>query len=180
MSELIQAIQQNPADQVAWQRWFEACYSRLYYVHYWKAGGNAQRAQDAAQGAMLRFVRYRGYEKTSTDRDALAYLIRTGVNLLIDEHASAAAAEPLPEAIEDTGQAIENAEEASDLERILAELPADDGLVLRLAITGNTMAEIAQALGITYTAAASRLHRAKNRAKEIATQVRKIPSRPGL
>src|SRR4029079_7796976 len=81
LSEHVAAIRENPADQRASPRWLGARHSRLYYVLYWRTGGNVQRAQDAAQEAMLRFVRYRGYERTATDKDALAYLIRTGLNL---------------------------------------------------------------------------------------------------
>jgi len=180
VSELVEAIRRNPADQTAWQRWFEACHSRLYYVLYWKTGGNVQRAQDAAQEAMLRFVRYRGYERTPTDREALAYLIRTGLNALASERALLPAGDSRLEAIEDPGQPIETAQKASDLERVLAELAPDDAETLRLAIVGNSTAEIARVLGITYTAAASRLHRAKARAKEIMDQVRKKPPIPGL
>jgi DNA-directed RNA polymerase specialized sigma24 family protein len=179
VSELVGAIRQNAADQRAWQRWFEASHSRLYYVLYWRAGGNVQRAQDAAQEAMLRFVRYRGYERTATDRDALAYLIRTGLNVLAGERPPVATGESL-ESIEDSARPIETAEQASDLERILAGMSGDDAAVLRMAIAGQTTGEIAHALGVTYTAAASRLHRSKARAKEIFAQVRKKPPTPGL
>jgi RNA polymerase sigma factor (sigma-70 family) len=180
LSEHVAAIRENPADQTAWQRWFEACHSRLYYVLYWRTGGNVQRAQDAAQEAMLRFVRYRGYERTATDKDAIAYLIRTGLNLLAGERAPLSMGEALLESIEDPGRPIETAEKASDLERVLVELSPDDAAVLRMAITGATTAEIARALHITYTAAASRLHRSKARAKEIVEKVQKKPSTPGL
>ena len=179
MTEHVAAIRRNPADQAAWQRWFEACHSRLYYVLYFRTGGNVQRAQDAAQEALLRFVRYRGYEKTATDRDALAYLIRTGLNVLAGERAALPTADSPVETIEDPGRPIETAEKASDLERVLAQLSPDDAEALRLAIAGHGTAEIAQALGITYTAAASRLHRAKARAKEIMDPMRKKPANPG-
>lgn len=180
MSELVAAIRENPADQRAWQVWFEACHSRLYYVLYWRAGGNVQRAQDAAQEAMLRFVRYHGYERTATDQDALAYLIRTGLNVLTSERPPLPRDESPPEAIEDPIRPIEIAEKASDLQRVLAELPADDAQVLRMAIEGHTTAEIARSQGVTYTAAASRVHRAKARAIEIFERVRKTSSTPGL
>ncbi len=81
--------------------------------------------------------------------------------------------------IEDPGRPIETAEKASDLARVLAELSPDDAEALRLAIAGHGTAEIAQALGISYTAAASRLHRAKARAKEIMDPMRKKPANPG-
>jgi RNA polymerase sigma factor (sigma-70 family) len=180
VSELIAAVRENPADQRAWQRWFEACHSRLYYVLYWRTGGNVARAQDAAQEAMLRFVRYRGYERTETDRDALAYLIRTGLNRLASERSPLPLGEQPLEAIEDPGRPIEIAERARDLERVLAELAPEDAEVLRMAAAGSTTAEIALALGVTYTAAASRLQRSKTRAKEIVERVRKKPSTPGL
>lgn len=128
---------------------------------------------------MLRFVRYRGYEKTPTDRDALAYLIRTGLNVLAGERVPLPTSDAPVETIEDPGQPIETAEKANDLERVLAEVSPEDAEALRLAIAGNGTAEVARALGITYTAVASRLHRAKTRAKEIMDPMRKKPSNRG-
>lgn len=174
MSEqYIDAIRRDPADQVAWQRWFNASYSRLYYVLYWKTGGDVARSQDLAQEAMLRFVRYRGFEKTATDKDAVAYLVRTALNVLSGDRFPLPTTEAAVDQIADPAEANRAFEESSDLQRILAELPDDDRALLRMGLQGRTIAEIAKVTGVGYTTAASRQHRARKKAVEIAKRLQK-------
>jgi len=171
--ELIEAIRLNPGDQSAWARWFKTCYSRLYYVLYRKTGGDVARSQDLAQEAMLRFVRYRGYEKTETDQAAVAYLIRTALNVLVSERTLPPTVDWPVEQIEDPSETTQAIEKSSDLERILGAMSKDEQDVLRMAIKGQTITDIASQLGIRNTTAASRVHRAKEKAKEIAQILQK-------
>jgi len=173
VSGLIDAIRRDPDDQAAWKAWFEQCYSRLYYALYWKTGGDVQRTQDLAQEALLRFVRYRGYEKTASDRESLAYIIQIGLNLLRGEKAPLPIEEGSLENIQDPGEPIAATEQASDLQHILAGMEPDEERLLRMVLSGRTTSEVANALGISYTAAASRIHRAGIKATEIAASLQK-------
>ena len=80
------AIRSNPKDKAAWDDWFRAIYPRVYYSLYRHTRGDATLSEEATQGALERFLRYRAHRKVNSDKDAVAYLIRTGLRLLDDEH----------------------------------------------------------------------------------------------
>lgn len=165
--EYTEAIRRAPQDQSAWVRWFRALYSKVYYVMFWKTGGDVQRGQDLTQEAMARFVQYRGYEKVRTDKEAVAYLIRIGLNVLAGEQPYASTLGHEVDNVVDSNETTRNTERYAELEQVIAALPDDDARLIRWIADGHSISEVADFLGLKYTTAASRVRRAKESAKKM-------------
>ena len=125
--------------------------------------GDVELAEEATQGAMERFLRYRAYERVDSDGAAVAYLVRTAARLIMDDRRRRARESPLPsEGVPDHAQP----EAGHDLGYLFSQIPDDDRQLLELVVEGYSLREIAEILGLRYSAVAMRIHRARNRLRE--------------
>ena len=69
------AIHESPDDEVAWDAWFREIYPRVLYSAVRRASGDVELAEEATQGAMECFLRYRAFERVDSDRSAITYLV---------------------------------------------------------------------------------------------------------
>ncbi len=158
----------------AWNEWFKAMYPRVYYTLYRRTGGNADLSQECTQAAMERFLRYRGYEKVQTDREATAYLVRVALNVLADEHRSAVQVESIEGDIAETRGSSEEWREQLNLAG--RRLKHSERELLERICAGYSTREVASQLGISYRAAATRIYRLK---KRIAVILANLSDREG-
>lgn len=166
------AIRSNPKDKAAWDDWFRAVYPRVYYSLYRRTGGDATLSEEATQGALERFLRYRAHRKVSSDKDAVAYLIRTGLRLLDDEHKQRQRQQDL--ALTGGGSPTQpgggSTTDRLDMERLLEGLSTVDQELMGLVLEGRSVAEIAEILEIGFSTAGMRIQRAKARLKKNARE----------
>ena len=167
-------LRRAPKSEAAWRDWFLAVYPRVYFTVYRITGGDRGRTEDLTQAAIERFLRYRALERVTTDDDSVSYLIRTAHRLNIDDqkrertarlaadHASRTAA--AQDYVEDESERVY----ALDLERLIDQLSEGDQKLISWHLAGRSVTDIASSLGIAYTAAAVRIHRAKARLRRIA------------
>lgn len=165
-ADLTAAIHQTPDDKAVWDTWFREIYPQVLYLVARQASGDFELAEEATQGAIERFLRYRAYERVNSDRSAIAYLARTAFRLMIDErrrqHREAAAPEGM---LVDRGRHTEIDERAYDLRSLLRYVSEDERQVLELVLEGYSVREISDALNIGYSTVGMRIHRAKARLK---------------
>lgn len=163
-----------PRSESAWRDWFLVVYPRVYYAVYRATSGDRARTEDLTQAAIERFLRYQALDKVNTDEDAVAYLIRTARRLNIDqsrEHAARHAAHYTFGTAATEGEDEEQALHVLDLERMIDRLSERDRQLISWLYAGRSVADIANSLAITYTAAATRIHRAKARLRRIAAEM---------
>ena len=167
-----QRLRRDPDSEQAWREWFRTVYRRVYYTVYRATDGDRQRAEDLTQAAIERFLRYRALHKVATDEDAVAYLVRTALRVDMDQarqrglaHAPHESSGALPE--EEFDQQHDPLD-LLDLDLLVARLAPADRQLIAWRREGQSIGDIARFLGITYTAAAVRIHRAKARLSAIA------------
>ena len=146
-------------------------YPRVLYTLSRTSGTDLGSSEDLTQGAIERFLRYGGLDRVKTDGEAVAYLVQTARRLASDLgrkrsprlHVLRTGDWP-----DEEGEGGEVDVDALDLERLVARLSEDDGRLIRALLAGRTISDIAQDLSIGYTAAATRVHRARRRLRELA------------
>jgi RNA polymerase sigma factor (sigma-70 family) len=122
-------------------------------------------AQDLTQDAFLRFLTSGAIAKVSTGDDAVAYLRAIVRNLVRDYYrqrflhpmisVDAIGASELESALNRVVQ-----RSITDIDfALIPDLRDEDRVLLRFTIEGLSITEVAEQLGLTYSAAAVRLHR---------------------
>ena len=170
--DLTSAIHRTPDDEAAWDAWFREIYPQVLYVAARRAFGDIDLAEEATQGAIERFLRYRAYERVDSDRSAIAYLARTAVRLMIDERRRGMRESPTPvEVLVDRSGPAAAFEKKDEIESLLRYVSEDEREVLELVLHGYSVREIAEALEIGYSTVGMRIHRAKARLKEMVREM---------
>ena len=167
----------SPRSESAWRDWFLAVYPRVYFTVYRITGGDPERTEDLTQAAIERFLRYRALDKVTTDDDSVAYLIRTAHRLNIGDRIrerTARLATRYAPGYAEAEDYIDEEEErfyALDIARMIDHLSEGDRQLISWHLAGQSITDIANSLGIAYTAAAVRIHRAKIRLRRIAEEM---------
>ena len=161
-ADLTTAIRRRPDDEAAWEAWFREIYPRVVYMAARRGAGQIADAEEATQGAVERFLRYRAYERVDSDRSAVLYLVRTAVRLMADDRRRRESELPLPSEglVEPADRSGAGYEELEGLLRLVSE---EDRQVLGLVVAGHSVGEIAKLLEVGYSAAGMRIHRARTR-----------------
>ena len=166
-------LRQSPRSDAAWRSWFAFVYPSVYYAMYRATSGDTHLSEDLTQGAIERFLRYRALHKVDTDQDSVAYLIRIAHRLHLDFRHDHAATSHV--SLDSDPPRYEPAEPNRtddtlplDLALLMQRLPPPDRELIQWLFAGMSMSEIAESLGVSYTAAATRVHRARARLKRVA------------
>ena len=161
--------------EAAWREWFQTVYRRVYYTIYRTTDGDRQQTEDLTQASIERFLRYHALDKVASDREAVAYLVRTAQRLHADDRRRStahAADEPTARLLaEHDVNPPADPLDLLELDLLTGRLPPTDREVITYLRDGWSIGDIARELGIAYTAAAVRIHRAKARLRAIARQM---------
>jgi RNA polymerase sigma factor (sigma-70 family) len=170
--ELICALATAPNDQVLWARLYDKLRPGVYYAAYRACRGATELARDLVQGAFERLLRYGDLKSFETDAQLAAYLRAIVWRLALAEMRRAAVTTPLNPGDEEElaspfGATDSDAEfAAADLKSLAHDLSEDDRALLGQVVVGRTLTEIADSAGISYSAAAVRVHRLKDKLRE--------------
>lgn len=172
-SDVTQGLRKRRASEASWREWFRLVYPRVFYAVYRLTGGDSAQSEDLTQTAIERFLRYSALDRVATDREAVAYLISTARRLHADSgrRDSTRQVVGLAESaarVQAESDVADDALEALSLERLTDRLAREDRELIRWWCEGRSVSDIATSLGIRYTAAATRIHRAKLRLKALA------------
>jgi RNA polymerase sigma factor (sigma-70 family) len=144
---------------------YRSAYSRLH--------GDVGAAEDVTQNSFLRFLKYADLDALQSDEHLLAYLRQTARHLCWDYQRSKAATVSIESAEVKNILSAEpdSAEElrslAQDIEQLGQGLTVQERALLSDLANETPMAEIAAKFGITYGAAAVRVHRLRERIRLI-------------
>lgn len=163
-------LKESSNNQAAWDQWFREVYPRVYYVLFRKSFGDSSRTEDLVCGAIERFIRYEGLKKVKSDKDSVAYLIRTGIRLLTDEIMSG---ERETKAVEETpgNESAPQNDERLDMESLLNTLNEEDQALISMVREGHSVSEISNSLSISYSAAGTRISRIREKLRKSAIKM---------
>ena len=126
--------------------------------------GDRALADDLTADAFVRLWTAPGEIRMPTVRAYLCTIVRNlHVSHFRKTRRITALDESLPDPVDRVAAPVERRSEAAAALRAMATLSADDRAALSMRVAGLSYAEIAQALGITVTAAKVRIHRARVR-----------------
>ena len=126
--------------------------------------GDRALADDFTADAFVRLWTAPGEIRMPTVRAYLCTIVRNlHVSHFRKTRRTTALDESVPDPVDRVAAPVERRSEAAAALRAMATLSADDRTALSLRAAGLSYAEIAQALGITMTAAKVRIHRARVR-----------------
>jgi RNA polymerase sigma factor (sigma-70 family) len=161
-----------PTDEEAWSIVYETLWPMVFAIVFRRLRGVPGLAEDAAQEVFLRLARlcpferirdrgggFRPYIASMAHNVGKDYLRRF---LLPPERPSDAPAEATGgDAVESVS--LERLEAQELLEAIMSRLDKDERQILGLLLQGVSLTEIMQITGLTYTAAAVRIHRLRRK-----------------
>lgn len=173
LQEALFRLHADRTDASAWEAMYEIMWPLLLPVAFREVKGDSHLAQDAVQDAFLRMARYTTFTELGSAKSLRGYLTVVVRNAARDAMSARRRAREQPLEIEDLAKlaACPSQHDAADLqahlEHAIAGLAQSDQRVLMLAHNGMTVTAIAEALGLKYSAAALRLHRARQRLRKV-------------
>jgi RNA polymerase sigma factor (sigma-70 family) len=180
LDEVVARIRHTPLDEQAWRVFFSRAYPHVLYYLYGFVRSNRETAQDLAQETFFRFLRYGGAFRVNTFEEALSFLRVTARNVFfsyLSEKATGELQLSGEDERTDTSKWSRMIELGLDIDRLSTLLQPAEMALLQLALEGRSLEEIADALGIAYSAAGTRLSRLRAKLR-VMTPISSERSRP--
>lgn len=171
MREALRLLALNRQHEDAWRNLFKYAWPLMVTLSARLLGGDAAEAQDAAQEALIRLARYAPFEDLQEPAAFRAYT-RTVCRRVVHKRYRDRGAKlflPTKESEMLASDDLDPEQETSAVmlfETILGELNPEDQRLLRMTVAGCSLEEIAEHFGITYEAAAVRVHRVHKRIRK--------------
>jgi RNA polymerase sigma-70 factor, ECF subfamily len=163
-------LAQVPDDPKAWEALFRRYWPYVFAINYRLLRGNRDLAEDASQDVFLRIARYRPFADLRDPAAFKAYLRIVARNVCRDYLRWSRREESGEQRLEDQSDlfgADGNATAVQEVDEILKDLTRDlsdvEQRLVRMLIDGYGLGDIAQSLGLTYSAAGVRVHRLRNK-----------------
>jgi RNA polymerase sigma factor (sigma-70 family) len=167
--ELIRRVANEPSNQALWVELYNTLRPAVFYAAYRVCRGNREIAADLTQAAFERLIRYANLRRFKTDNQLAAYLRQIAMRLAFDElrrEASSVALAPSEsDAVNDAWAAVDTdiRDTEADLRLLAEDLEDADRALLSRVLAGRSLSQIAKEQGISYSAAAVRVHRLKDK-----------------
>ena len=168
-ADFLPRLRDTPQDDKVWAEMYRALRPSVYRTAYGLLRGDVEAAEDITQSAFMRFLQYADLNALESDNHLLAYLRQTARHLCWDYKRSKTATISIEATdIKDTLSAAPDSEEevrnlASDIEQLGKGLSVSERALLKELANETPIAEIAIKLNITYSAAAVRVYRLRER-----------------
>jgi RNA polymerase sigma factor (sigma-70 family) len=171
---ILAKLSTNRRDSDAWNLFFEMLWPRVKATTYQALGGRLDLAEDAAQEVFLRLLRYCDFGKFPETGSFLAYLHTVSRNAANDiRRETAWQTVDINEREAElwrtfpTQSSEQRAATAELFARVWQFLSEEDRVVASLTAEGNSMGEIALALGLTANAVSVRWFRLRSRVRNL-------------
>jgi RNA polymerase sigma factor (sigma-70 family) len=161
------ALKADPDDRAAFTAWYRETYPALFVTAHRATAGDRAAAEDLCQEAILAFMTRGGLAKVGTEGEALAYLRRSVVNAYIDGIRRNRREPPGEAYLHAIGSAEEGVDFEQQYHRLWAALDAAEQQLLRMMLDGHSLGEMAEKLGLSYSNTGVRVHRIRNKIREL-------------
>ena len=155
-------LQRDPMNEGLFADWYRAEYPAFYYHALRVTSGNRQLAEDYCQDAIVAFIMGDGLAKVRDTVEARAYVRRAIVNRHIDTLRKLARETPLDADQVVAGDAQDPADAiiaAQLYDTLLNALSKENQTILTMLIAGESLSDIADVCGLSYSATGVRVHR---------------------
>jgi RNA polymerase sigma factor (sigma-70 family) len=173
-----EALRQNPAKEDSWAAFFRAAWPWIFSHAYRDLRGIQDLAEDVSQDVCLRLLRTPSFPATVEDAEHCKhYLRRVTRNACIDlwrkeqrESRTVEGVRTEPSIVRTVGHSDDPAEELSPwLLAAITRLNEGDRRLVEFLVTDRPLPSIAVELGVSYSAAAVRMHRIRARLRKLLT-----------
>lgn len=179
-SELRAALERlghSPRDQEAWSVLYNILWPYAFTIAYRRLGGRSAEAEDCAQEAFLRLVRYAPLDDLQDPGDFRRYLSRLVANVTNDHiRRDVREAKTLvdlarenPRHVSDFASSLLEIEVVELLEKMLADASPSDRDLAKLLALDYPRDEIARILGLSYENTNVRIHRLRKKFRDHAS-----------
>jgi RNA polymerase sigma factor (sigma-70 family) len=169
LAELLPKLKMAPQDGQLWEELYANTRPFVYAATFRSLRGVSALAEEATQQAFLRVFRYCDFKEFSDVEEFLAYLSTIARHCAIDSgkkeaHYSPTALDVLACDFLPSQPTPEQRQGAcEELRDVLDHLDEDESKLVHLLISESSLTELAKQLGISYPAAAVRIHRLRAR-----------------
>lgn len=167
--DLVSRVANEPSNQALWVELYNKHRPAVFYAAYRVCRGNRDIAADLTQAAFERLIRYANLRRFRSDAQLSAYLRQIVMRLAFDELRREASTVPLDSNESDTFNDAWMADDTdirdteADLGLLIEDLGDADRALLSRLLAGRSLSQIADEEGISYAAAAVRVHRLKDK-----------------
>ena len=176
LSGLLPKLQKKPQDGQLWEELYANTRPFVYSIAFRSLRGSAALAEEATQQTFLRVFRYCDFKAFSGAEEFLAYLSTIARHCALDTAKKEAPYTPTAleifalDFLPGQPTAEQTARARDELKDVLDHLDQDESKLVRLLMAELPLTEMAQKLGITYPAAAVRIHRLRQKLLNRLTQ----------
>lgn len=171
LAAALDRLARSRGDEEAWTSLYKLMWPFVLATNFRALGGQRETAEDASQEVFLRLIRYCPFDVLQDPDEFRAYLRRMCVNVVRDIFTKAAREEtPLREPGADETVAAGDQptpEQGAIAHDLLAfargRLTEEENQLIEMLVMGLSIGETSQELGISYEAAAVRIHRLRGR-----------------
>jgi RNA polymerase sigma factor (sigma-70 family) len=169
LSELLPELKKKPRDQELWEKLYANTRPLVYSIAFRALRGSSELAEEVTQQVFLRVFRYCDFSEFSEVDEFLAYLSTISRNCALD--VGKKEARYTPSALDvlacdllPSQPTPEQRQRARDvLQDVRDHLDKGESRLAHLLEEGLPLTEVARAMGISYPAAAVRIHRLRER-----------------
>jgi RNA polymerase sigma factor (sigma-70 family) len=175
LEEVLERLRDAQVDPEIWRQAYLSLWPFVMATNFRLLGGNTQLAEEASQDVLIRLFRYGRLGSLKSANASRAYIRAVCRNVvrsyLRRSNAEAHATESFDDSRHESFSKQPSSDEeavANDLKEYLAAgLGESDRRLLELTVAGYGLPEISKSFGISYSAAAVRLHRLRSRVHKL-------------
>jgi RNA polymerase sigma factor (sigma-70 family) len=165
LDELLPKLKKAPQDGDLWEELYANTRPFVYSIAFRSLRGVKALAEEATQQTFLRVFRYCDFKEFSDAEEFLAYLSTISRHCAIDTGKKEAPHSPTAldllacDFLPSQPNPEQRQRAREELQNVLDHLGGDDSRLVHLLMAGLSLTEVAKRLGVTYPAAAVRIHR---------------------
>jgi RNA polymerase sigma-70 factor (ECF subfamily) len=177
LEAIVARLASAPADEEGWRALYRQIWPFVFAVTYRRLRGARALAEDASQEVFIRLARTQPFDRLREAEAFRRYVWRVADNVARTyarrqaSHQAAEVSTADPDASASQGvmhptDVMGNLEAEALLHQLMKHLGEGDRDLLRLVLEGRSLSDIAGTMGLSYGAAAVRLHRLRERVRK--------------
>lgn len=166
LTQILMKLREVPDDETAWKQLFRELWPFVLAVSFRRLHGNRELAEDVAQEVFLLLARASPFERL-TSADALKAYVWRMIQNTINSYLRLSQWEPSTGLqVKEQAQIEPNLELGLWIDKKLADLSTQNRELIWMIAEGHSLADAAEATGLSYSAAGVRVHRLRKQLRD--------------